>query len=110
MAEAKVHDINLPRDASGNAAQVLEQGTITNGAVGASAAALALPSNAKVVFVTATTDLYFRFATSATTGTTSSNGAFLAAGTGRPYDVGANTHIDHIRDSADGRMTIEALI
>jgi len=110
MAESKVHDVNLPRDASGNAAQVLEQSTIVNAAVGSTAAATALPTGAKVVYITATTDLYFRLTSSNSAGTTSSNGAFMAAGAGRPYDVSNQTHIDHIRDSADGRVTVEKLI
>lgn len=111
MAGPKVHaDTNLPRDASGSPMQALEQSTIMNAAVGAAAVATAKPSGAKIVFITATTDLYFRITASASAGTTSANGAFMAAGTGRAYDVSKATHIDHIRDSADGRITIEKLI
>ena len=108
MPEVQVR-ANIPRDLDDVPIPVLSPGSLTNAAVTVSSLASAIPSGAEIVEIASSTDCYILFTTS---------GGSVTSSTGQVFPKGVNnyrvpagaTHVAHIRDSADGRISITRLI
>lgn len=104
-----LRDVNLPKDADAQPIQVLRPSTIVNVATSNSSTATPLPSGADLVEIAVTEDAYIEFGLTGTTAASSSSMFFPKGVAVYRVPIGA-THLAHIRDTTNGRISITKLI
>lgn len=109
MAVYRSVDALLPRDKDNEPIQVLTPSTITNAAVVVTSTASALPTGAQIVEVSTSTDSYILFGTSGST-VANTTGQFHPKGISLYTVPTGSTHLCHIRDTADGRISITKMV
>jgi hypothetical protein len=106
-------NVNLPRDRNSEPVQVLslDFANAVYGALAVASARVTIPTMSDIIQIVNTQDMWIKFGDGTVTAAADTAGNVLLLAGERVYRVPAGmTHMAFIRDSADGRVGVVALV